>query len=596
LRRSAIIYRAKPEVLKKQSISCKITTVLAAHITAYQFGLYRLDPFARTLIRGNEVVALPPKAIEVLAELLKQPGEVVSKQQLLQVVWPDTFIEEANLNQMVFLLRRALANCDSGEYIATVPRRGYRFTAGVRRVEIPCRIDSIAVLPLANLSSDPGQEYFADGITETLITELAKIASLRVVSRTSVMRYKGRTEPVAHIARTLRVQGILEGSVVQSGDRLRITVQLIHAGGDRHVWTEVYDGAMSDVLDVQSKVARDVAAGIRAELSKDEKARLTVSRKVSPAAYSLYLKARYFARILTEEGQRKAIVHFQKSIESDPHYAPAYAGLAECLIELAYFFGMDPKKAFAEAEPAAVKAVALDDDLAEGHAALGLLRLLNDWDWQGADAESRRAIELAPGNPYVYWKRGVFLRYAGRTEESVAVHRHAESLDPFSVLAIQEVGWPFYYGRRFDEAADQFRKAVDLEPGWDQLYFGLGLSLLQLGRYDEAISALRIAVQKEPGNVFSVAALIYGLGHAGHTREAKRRLNQLLKKYSYVPRWFLAMAWVGLNDGERAIEALEEAFRNHEPCIVSLKVDPIFDPLRGHGRFTEMLRRVGLEP
>lgn len=570
--------------------------MLAAHSTAYQFGLYRLNPTARTLVRDDKVVALPPKAIEVLAELVKQPGEVVGKQQLLQVVWPDTFVEEANLNQMIFLLRRALGNSDRGEYIATVPRRGYRFTACVHTVELPFRIESIAVLPLANLSGDQDQEYFADGITEALITELAKIGSLRVVSRTSVMRYKGRTEPVARIARALRVQGILEGSVVKSGDRLRITVQLIHAGSDQHVWAEVYEGSMSDVLDVQSKAAREVAAGIRAELSKDEKARLTVSRKVSPAAYSLYLKARYFARILTEEGQRKAIVHFQKSIESDPHYAPAYAGLAECLIELAYFFGMDPKKAFAEAEPAAVTAVALDQDLAEGHAALGLLRLLNDWDWQGADAESQRAIELAPGNPYVYWKRGVYLRYAGRTEEAVAVHRHAESLDPFSVLAIQEVGWPLYYGHRFEEAVEQFRKAVELEPGWDQLYFGLGLTLLQLRRCDEAISALRTAVQKEPGNVFSVAALIYGLGHAGRVREAKIRLEQLLSQYSYVPRWFLAMAWVGLNNSERAIEALEEAFQNHEPCVISLKVDPIFDPLRNESRFKGMVRRVGLKP
>jgi len=327
---------------------------------------------ARTLVRDDKVVALPPKAVEVLAALVKQPGEVVGKKQLLQVVWPDSFVEEANLNQMIFLLRRALGNSDG--YIATVPRRGFRFTACVQTVKLPFRIESIAVLPLANLSSDPGQEYFADGITEALITELAKIGSLRVVSRTSVMRYKGSTEPVARIARALRVEGVLEGSVVKSGDRLRITVQLIHAESDQHLWTEVYEGAMADVLHVQSRAARDVAAGIRAELSKDEKARLNVSRKVTPASYSLYLKARYFARILTEEGQRKAIVHFQKSIGSDPHYAPAYAGLAECLIELAYFFGMDPKKAFAEAEPAAVRAVALDEDLAEGHAALGLLR------------------------------------------------------------------------------------------------------------------------------------------------------------------------------------------------------------------------------
>jgi len=562
----------------------------------YEFGPYRLDTVGRSLECRGEVIALPPKAVEVLAELVKRPGEVVGKKELLETVWPEAFVEEANLNQMVFVLRRAIESANGSEYITTVPRRGYRFSGTVRRVEIPCRIDSIAVLPLANLSGDPSQEYFADGITEALITELAKVGSLRVVSRTSVMRYKGRAEPIAQIARALRVRGLLEGSVVKSGDRFRITVQLIHAGSDQHLWTEVYDGAMADVLEVQGKVARDVAAGIRAQLSRGEKARLTISRKVSPEAYSLYLKGRYFARILTEEAQHKAILHFQKSIQCDRDYAPAYAGLAECLIELAYFFGMNPKKAFAEAKPAALKAVALDEEFAEGHAALGLLRLLDDWDWEAADAETGRAIELAPGNPYVYWKRGVFLRYAGRCDESIRVHLHAESLDPFSIVAITEVGYALYYARRFGEASKQIQKAIELEPAWDQLYFGLGLTLLQQKRFEEAISALRTAVQKEPGNVFSVAALIYGLGHAGRKKEAERHLDQLMKKYEYVPCWFLAMAWVGLNDKERALEALEQAFRDHEPCMVSLKVDAIFDPLRKEERFKGMVRGVGLEP
>jgi adenylate cyclase len=569
--------------------------VKALRSLAYEFGPFQLDAVGRSLKRGDEVVALPPKAVEVLAELVKRSGEVVGKKELMETVWPETFVEEANLNQMIFLLRRALEGNNGCECITTVPRRGYRFTGTVRAVEIPCRIDSIAVLPLANLSGDSSQEYFADGITEALITELSKIGSMRVVSRTSVMRYKGKTEPVGQIARALRVQGILEGSVVKSGDCLRITLQMIHAHSDQHLWTEVYDGAMADVLEVQSKVARDVAAAIRAQLSRDEKARLTLSRKVSPEAYSLYLKARYFARVLTEEGQRKAILHFQKSIQCDPDYAPAYAGLAECLIELAYFFGMDPKKAFAEAKPAAIKAVALDEEFAEGHAALGLLRLLDDWDWQTADAKTRRAIELAPGNPYVYWKRGVFLRYAGRCDESISVHLHAESLDPFSIVAIQEVGFALYYARRFGEAVEQIKKAIELEPAWDQLYFGLGLTLLQQKRFDEAISALRTAVQKEPGNVFSVAALIHGLGHAGRKKEAKQHLYLLMKEYEYVPCWFLAMAWVGLNDTERALDALEQAFRNHEPCMVSLKVDAMFDPLHKEKRYKDMVRGVGLE-
>jgi len=564
----------------------------------YEFGPYRLDVTARSLECRGEVVALPPKAVEVLAELVKRSGEVVGKRELMEAVWPETFVEEANLNQMIFLLRKALEANVETEYITTVPRRGYRFSGTVRAVKIPCRIDSLAVLPLTNLSGNSSHEYLADGITEALIAELSKIGSLRVVSRTSVMRYKGKAELLGQIARALRVQAIVEGSVVKSDDQLRITVQLIHAGSDQHLWSSVYEDTIADLLEVQGKVARDVAARIRSELSRNEKGPLTVSGKISPEAYSLYLylKGRNSARILTEEGQRKAIQHFQTSVQACPEYAPAYAGLAECLIELAYFFGMDPKKAFAEAKAAALKAVALDEEFAEGHAALGLLRLLDDWDWEAADAETRRAIELAPGNPYVHWKRGVFLRYAGRCEESVAVHLHAESLDPFSIVAIQEVGFAFYYARRFVEAAEQIQKAIKLEPAWDQLYFGLGLVLLQQKRFGEAISALRTAVRKEPGNVFSLAALIYGLGHVGRKKEAKRLLDQLLKKYAYVPRWFLAMARVGLGEKERALDALEQAFRNHEPCMVSLKVDAIFDPLRKEERYKHMVRGLGLEP
>ena len=570
--------------------------MLTLRSSAYEFGPYRVDSLARSLMRNRELLALPPKAVEVLVELVKRPGVVISKKELMEAVWPETFVEEANLNQMIFLLRRALGAAQEREYIATVPKRGFRFTDSVRSVDVPCRFESIAVLPLANLSGDPSQEYFADGVTEALITELAKIASLRVVSRTSAMRFKGTGEAVAQIARALRVQAVLQGSVMKSDDRLRINVQLIHAATDQHLWAESYEGTFSDILGLQSRVARDVAVGIRADLSQKEEALLSVSRAVQPEAYSFYLNGRFFARQLTDQGQRKAIQYFRQSLQIDAGYAAAYAGLAECFIELAYFFGMEPKKAFAEAEPAAVKAVELDENLAEGHAVLSLLRLLNDWNWDAADRESQRAIELAPGDPYVYWKRGVYLRYAGRGDEAVAAHRRAESLDPFSLVAIEEVGWPFYYARRFGEAVDQFGRAVELEPKWDQLYFGLGLALAQQQRYEEAIAAMRTATQLGPDNPFNQASLIYILGRAGCTGEAKQLLDQLSAACAYVPRWFLSIIWVGLNDNERALQALEEAFGDREPCLVSLKVEPIFDPLRDDNRFTDMIRRVGLKP
>ena len=564
----------------------------ALRTRVYEFGPYRLDPLGRNLQCLGEDISLPPKAIEVLLELVKRPGIVACKQDLMKAVWPEVFVEEANLSQMVFLLRRALGD----EYIATVPRRGYRFTALVRATVAPCVIESVAVLPLDNLSGDPAQDYFADGITEALITALAKFGALRVVSRTSVMRYRGTTETVPQIARALGVQAVVKGSVMKSGDRLRIMAQLIHASTDQHLWANAYDGLIAEIFGLQNEVALDVATAVRGALNPDEHARLTVSRAVRPEVYSLYLKGRYFARQLTCEGQRRAIDYFRESIKADPGYAAPYAGLAECLVEMAYFFGMEPKRAFGEAEPAALKSVKLDKNLAEGHAVLSLLRLLNDWDWSTADAESRLAIELAPGDAYVYWKRGVYLRYAGRSEEAVAAHRQAESLDPFSLVGIEEVGWPLYYARRFSEAVEQFRRAVELESQWDQLYFGLGLTLTQQHRYEEAIASLRTAVQLGPDNPLNQALLVYGLGRAGCAAEAQKELEQLRASHAYVPSWFLSIVWIGLNDHDRAFESLEDAFRNREPCLVSLKVDPVFDPIRCYPRFTEMVRRVGLEP
>lgn len=566
------------------------------HATAYEFGPYRLDPLARSLLCQQQVVALPPKAVGVLLELVRRCGTIISKQEILQAVWPETFVEEANLNQMIFLLRRALKNGGDCEYITTVPRRGYRFSASVRKVEIACHITSLAVLPLADSDDSGGQEFFVDGVTQALIAELAKVRSLRVVSHISAMRYKQATEPLAGIARALRVEALLRGSARNWDGRLQISVELVHASSQQRLWSGEYEAPLGEILGTQRKLACDVATVLRADLSQDEQARLAVSNRVQPQAYSLYLNGRYFARQLTEAGQRKAIHCFRESLKIDPGYAAAYAGLAECLIELAYFFGMEPKKAFAEAAPAAAKAVELDDTLAEGHAVLSLLRLLNDWDWKAADAESLRAIELAPGDAYVYWKRGVYLRYAGRADEAVAAHRRAESLDPFSLIAIEEVGWPLYYARRYNEAAVQFRRAVELEPHWDQLYFGLGLALAQQRCYPQATAALRKATELGAENPFNHASLAYGLGRAGCTDEAMRIMDRLSADYAYVPRWFLSIMWLGLNDKERALQSLEEAFADREPCLVSLKVDPVFDPLRGERRFAEMIRRVGLQP
>jgi adenylate cyclase len=563
-----------------------------ARATVYEFGPYRLDPGARTLERDGVGVALPPKAIDVLLELIQRRGALAAKEDLMHAVWQDAVIEDGNLNQMVFLLRRAL-----GEgYIDTVPRRGYRFTPAVHTSELPLRIDSVAVLPLANLSGDPAQDFFADGVTEALITELARLRGLRVVSRNSAMRYRRTQETVAQIARALHVRAIIAGSITRRDNQLRITAQLLHAVNEQQLWGESYEAPLERVLELQQGISRDIAIALRGQLSSDEQALFHAPRRARPEAHALYLKGRYLARQLTAEAQQRALTYFRESIEADPEYPSPYAGLADCYVQMAYFFGMEPKKAFAEAQAPALRAVQLDDGLAEGHAVLSVLRLLNDWDWAGADRESRLAIELAPGDANVYWKRGIYLRYAGRADEAVAAHRHAESLDPLSLIAIQEVGWPLYYARRFGEAAEQFRKAVELESQWDQLYFGLGLALVNMGRYEEAVSALRTAVRLGPDNPLNQALLVCVLGRAGREREARQHLGALEATGAYVPHWFRSFVWLGLGEPERAFAELDAAFRDHEPCLVSLKVDAMFDPIRADPRFAAMVRRVGLEP
>jgi TolB-like protein/Flp pilus assembly protein TadD len=566
--------------------------------TTYNFGPFRLDVSSRTLLRHDEIIALPPKAVDVLFALVRQPGEVVSKKILMDAVWRDSVVEDANLTQMIFLLRRALdANNGDTSYIRTVPRRGYRFVGTVRETaaRLPVRIESLAVLPLVNLSGDPAQDYFTDGITEALIANLARIGELRVVSRTSAMRYKGTTESAADIARALRVDALVEGSAARIGDRVRITAKLIHGRDDRHVWVETYDEPVAHVLDLQSRIARAVAIAVQVTLTKDEEFRLAATRSVNPTAYLHHLKGRYLMRNMTEADQLSAIESFNQAIEMDREFAAPYAGIAECYTSLAYYFGMVPKDAFARARVAAATAVRLDDNLAEGHAILGLLRLLDEWDWKGADAACSRAAQLAPGDAYVHWKRGMYLQYVGRSDEAIRAHRLAERLDPFSLVAIEQAGWPLYYARRFDEAEAQFRRVIVLEPDSHAGHFGLGWVLVQQRQYEEAVDELRCCAALAGRNSLVECSLAYACGMAGRRDEAAQILNRTTDGNQYVPNWYLSLVWIGMGDSDRAFHCLERAFDDHEPCLVTIGVDPVFDPIRKDPRFAELESRIARE-
>ena len=447
----------------------------------YEFGPFQLDPSEGVLRQDGKPVSLTQKAFQTLLVLVENGGRLVEKDELLQKVWPDTFVEESTLSQNIFTLRKKLGNDESGAaYIETVPKRGYRFAARVstrvapaasssahssaEESADPARIRSLAVLPLQDHSGDPGQDYFADGMTEALITDLAKIKALRVISRTSAMQYKGARKSLPQIAAELGVDAVVQGSVLRSGSRVRITAQLIHARGDQHLWSESYERDFRDILSLQSEVARAIVDQIKIALTPQERVQLASAHPVNPQAHEFYLKGRFYWNKRSEEPVRKALAFFQQAIECDPTSGHAYAGLADSYNILGYYNGLLPREAFPKARAAAGKALELDESLAEGHAALGVVKRDFEWDWAGSELEFRRAIELRPAYADAHHWCGTLLYVIGRREEGLRWKTKALELDPLSMVINTDVGRLLYFGRHYEEAAKLYRKAIASDP------------------------------------------------------------------------------------------------------------------------------------
>jgi len=454
-------------------------------------------------------------------------------------------------------------------------------------------IRSLAVLPLANLSGDPEQEYFADGMTEALITDLSKIRSLKVISRTSAMRYKGEKKPLPQIARELGVDGVVQGTVMRAGDRVRISAQLTYATRDQNVWAESYERDFKDVLALQGEVAQAIASEIRAELTPQEQARLATGKRVSSEAYQLYLKGRFFWNKGTEEDYRAAKKCFDRALEIDPNYALALSGLAN------YFWATDelsPQVAMPRAKDYALKALAIDDTLSEAHTTLANVKFNADWDWQGAEKEFERAIELNPSDAEGHRSYSVFLSAMGRAEEALAEVQTAQRQDPLSLITSSDVGWAFYYARRYDAAIQRCRETLELDPNYVGAHDCLGSAYLAKGDYGKAIEECQRATTGS-GNDFSRAA---GLGRAyalaGQPAKAREVLGRLRSESDrrYVPPYFLAAVHAALGEKEEAFGLLEKAFNERDANLTWLKVDDAFDPLRSDPRLRELLSRVGL--
>jgi TolB-like protein/DNA-binding winged helix-turn-helix (wHTH) protein/Tfp pilus assembly protein PilF len=627
----------------------------------FEFGSFRLNPAERLLLRDQASVHLPPKAFDALLVLVENRGHLLEKDELLRKVWPDTFVEESNLAQHISLLRKALQDGEDGpRYIETVPRRGYRFIAEVRelggiatdtkvssgptpsspsgvpenirpryrfstltyaiaglallllvfiltlpvwkrrRSSGPAPIQSLAVLPLQNLSADPAQEYFADGMTEALITDLAKIHGLKVISRTSIMRYKDSHERLPQIAQELGVDGIVEGAVLRSGDRVRITAQLVRAATDQHLWAESYERNMRDLVTLQDEVASNVAAQIRIEITPPEANRPPNSASIDPESQEDYLKGRYFWNQRTRAGYLKAIESFNGAIAETPNYAQAYAGLADTyalLGSLPEDAKLPRGKLMPEAKEAALAALHLDDSLAEAHTSLAFVEMHYEWNFKEADREFQRAIQLNPNYGTAHQWFAFDLAALGRMDEAVSEVKRARQVDPLSLIINTDVAEILYYAHRYDDALKQGRATVEMDPNFPFAHNMLARIYVQKQMYPEAIFEGERAVALTGEDPWMISELAVTYAMAGKAAEMKRCLRRLAKvSPSDNPRdpmaWGLIFATMREND--RAFRALDMAYNKREGGLILMNIMPALDGLRSDPRFGDLARRVGL--
>ena len=460
----------------------------------------------------------------------------------------------------------------------------------------PAGIRSLAVLPLENLSGDASQNYFADGMTDELITDLAQISALRVISRTSVMAYKGARKPLPQIARELNVDAVVEGTVLRSGDQVRITAQLIEASTDKHLWSQSYEGELRDTLALQSRVASAIADQIRINLTPREQAALKNVKVVNPEAYESYLKGRYFWNKRTADGLKAALAYFKQAIEEDPKYAKAYSGLADTYALLGdwQYAVMTPKEAFPEAKAAAIHALELDNTLGEAHNSLAFVLDGFDWDLDAGGREFQRAIELNPGYATAHHWYAWHLTLLGRFDEALAEMRKAENLDPLSLIINADLAELLGLAHSYDDSIRQSLKTIEMDPNFALAHNQLAQAYLQKHMYAEAVAELQKAVELSRDSPTCIANLARAYVASGKREEAVKLLNTLKKRSTtgYSNASEIAMIYASLGDTDQAMNWLEKGFEERFNPGVLLR--PGFDPLRSDPRFQNLLRRIGL--
>jgi eukaryotic-like serine/threonine-protein kinase len=459
-------------------------------------------------------------------------------------------------------------------------------------------IDSVAVLPLVNVGGDPETEYLSDGITESLINRLSQLPNLKVIARSSAFRYKGRDVDARTAGRELGVSTVLTGRVIKRGDNLSISVELVDIRDNSQLWGDQYNRQFFDILTVQREISQEVSERLRMRLTSEERQQLAKSYTDNTEAYQLYLKGRYFWNKRTDEGMRKGIEYFRQAIDVDPGYSLAYTGLADSYNFLGAFgiAVLPPGDAMPKAKSAAMKALEIDDSLAEAHTSLAFVRLYYDWDWPGAEREFQRAIELNPNYAPAHQWYSHLLMATGRTGESISAAKRATEIDPLSLPANMNVGWQYHWARQYDLAVEHSRKPLEMDPNFEQGHWGLGLAYEQKGMFEEAAAEFQKAMALSGDNPVYVAALGHAYAVGGKRADALRVLDELVEQWKlrYISPYWVATLYVGLGEQEQALRWLEKAYAERSGGLIWLGVDPRMDSLRSELRFAALMHRVGL--
>jgi TolB-like protein/DNA-binding winged helix-turn-helix (wHTH) protein/lipopolysaccharide biosynthesis regulator YciM len=640
-------------------------------------GVFEIDLKAFELRKHGLRLKLAEQPFQILAILLEQPGEVITRDELRERLWPgDTFVDfDHGLNNAVMRLREALGDSpDKPRFVETLPRRGYRFIAPVEEIHIapktipggdlqvnsstvlhtdvpaklstdhdgltgrsnarkwltlpriallsavvllfavlsglavhfvrgwesgkinPAHSMSLVVLPLENLSGDTEQEYFAAGMTDELTANLAKIRSLRVISRSTAMAYKGTHKPLSEIARELKVDAVVEGTVLKAGSRVRITAELVQVSTDHHLWADTYESQLGDVLALQNRVSSAIVDEIRINLSPEDKQRLAKNPSVSPDAYEDYLKGRYYWNRRSSEGFTKAIGYFEDATRRDPQYALAYAGLADCygIIGATIYGTLPTAEAAPKAKAAAIRALEIDPTLAEAETSLATAKFNYDWDWAGAAQGFQHAIQMDPRYATAYQRYSLYSIAMGRFDESLEQIKKARELDPLSISINSSLGWRLYLARQYDRSITQLRDTLELDPSYEWAHFILGQAYEQKHEFNLARAELQKAVELSHNSPLMISALAHAAALSGNQEEALRLLQQLTaqSRKQYVSPFYVAVVYIALGKTEIAMDWMEKAFADRSNGLVFLKVEPELDPLRSNPRFIALQHRL----